>query len=127
MICHNGEGTGLNLNNGFNGIDVGVLLQGSTSLVTQTQVDNKTRTNQEPSTASIDLLSNIQKNSCNDFSRMATSELYLEMRSQLLTLTEQLFNELKTKDGPKSQTDGEPVLNFELFKQWLNTYLFIRL
>ena len=54
MICHNGEGTGLNLNNGFNGIDVGVLLQGSTSLVTQTQVDNKTRGNQEPSTASID-------------------------------------------------------------------------
>jgi hypothetical protein len=58
---------------------------------------------------------------------MATRELYLEMRSQLLTLTEELFNDLKTKEGPKSQTDGEPVLNFELFKQWLNMYPFIRL
>ena len=58
---------------------------------------------------------------------MATRELYLEMRTQLLDLTECLFNDLKNADGPKSQTDGEPVLNFELFKKWLNMYPFIRL
>jgi len=58
---------------------------------------------------------------------MATRELYLEMRSQLLALTEEFFEDLKTKDGPKSQTDSEPVLNFEIFKLWLHQYPFIRL
>ena len=62
-----------------------------------------------------------------DFSRMATRELYLEMRSQLLALTEEFFEDLKIKDGPKSPTDNEPVLNFDLFKLWLNQYPFIRL
>ena len=53
MVCHNGEGGGINTNNEFSGIDAGLLLQGSISLVTQTQVDAKNK-NQEPSTTSID-------------------------------------------------------------------------
>jgi hypothetical protein len=62
-----------------------------------------------------------------DFSRMATRELYLEMRSQLLALSEEFFEDLKAIDGPRSPTDSEPVLNFEIFKLWLNQYPFIRL
>jgi hypothetical protein len=63
----------------------------------------------------------------NDFTRMTTRELYLEMRAQLLAFSEEFFEDLKTRDGPKSQIDSEPVLNFEIFKLWLNQYPFIRL
>jgi hypothetical protein len=48
------------------------------------------------------------------------------MRFQLMALTEEFFEDLKEKDGPKSKVDGDPLMNFEILKQWLNLYPFIR-
>jgi hypothetical protein len=108
MICNNGEAPGLNRNLDNPIFDANIILQGSTCLVTHGEFKK------------IDHSATSISKSGNDVSRMATRDLYLEMRAQLLALTEEFFLELKQRDGPKSLTDGEPVLNLKIFKQWLN-------
>ena len=118
MICHNGEKRDAKyaLANAQN------LMVGSMNLNTNTAFQDK-----GISAASID--ASLMSRSHADFTPVmaTTRDLYLEMKFQLMALTGEFFEDLAEKEGPKSLKDGQPVMNFEILKQWLNLYPFIRL